>query len=278
SALVGSDPCQNRILSHAPGKLFIYDPPDGQPSPPYRFYPSVTSPDGLVTNQIGWRGPPIQVPRPPRTVRIVFLGASTIVDFHHLPYSYPELFGYWLNLWAQSKHLDVNFEVLNSGRESIVSTDIANILRTEVLPLRPDLVVYYEGGNQFRPDLLLEKVPDAPVARPGGAQPATAPEWLRRAARYSALMGRIQAAIGLAGPEGDGREWPKPDYKVAWRPGLDEQDPDLAYPNLPASLTPIQRELDKIRADLASVGKGELALSSFMWMVKDGLVLDPVRH
>ena len=52
----------------------------------------------------------------------------------------------------------------------------------------------------------------------------------------------------------------------------------LAYPNLPANLTNIQRELNKIRSELASVGKGELALSSFMWMVKDGLVLSDVRH
>ena len=39
----------------------------------------------------------------------------------------------------------------------------------------------------------------------------------------------------------------------------------------------IQRDLDRIRADLATTG-GELAISSFMWMVKDGLVLDPLRH
>jgi hypothetical protein len=277
SVFVGSDPCQHPFLRSAPGKLYVYDPADGQASPPYRFYPNVTSPDWLVTNQIGWRGKPIEVPRPPRTVRIVFLGASTTVDFHHFLYSYPEFFGYWLNLWAKAKHLDVNFEVLNSGRESIVSSDIANIMRTEVLPLRPDLVVYYEGGNQFHPERLLEQVPAAPLVHPAGTQ-VTAPEWLRNAAKYSALMGRIQAAIGLAGAAADGREWPKPDYKVVWPPGLDEQDPDLAYPELPASLTLIQHQLDKIRADLASVGNGELALSSFMWMVKDGLVLDPVHH
>jgi hypothetical protein len=276
SAFVG-DPCKHRFLRHAPGKLWIYDPPDGVPSPPYRFYPNVTLPDGLVTNQIGWRGAPIEVPRRPKTVRIVFVGASTTVDAHHLPFSYPEFFGHWLNMWAAAKHLDVHFEVLNSGRESIVSTDIANVVRSEALPLRPDLVVYYEGGNQFRPETIVEQVPTGKPVRPP-TQAVKSPEWLRTLARYSALMGRVQAAIGLAASDMDGREWPKPDYKVAWPAGLDEQDPDLAYPDLPANLTSIQREFDKIRSDLASVGKGELALSSFMWMVKDGMVLDPVRH
>ena len=39
----------------------------------------------------------------------------------------------------------------------------------------------------------------------------------------------------------------------------------------------IQRDLDRIRSDLAAVGS-DFAVSSFLWMVKDGLVLDPVRH
>ena len=59
SAFVG-DPCTHRLLHNAPGQLYVYDPADGQPSPPYRFYPDVTLPDRLVTNQIGWRGRPIR--------------------------------------------------------------------------------------------------------------------------------------------------------------------------------------------------------------------------
>jgi hypothetical protein len=277
SVFVG-DPCKHRFLRHSPGKLFVHDPADGAASPPYRFYPDVTLPDGLVTNQIGWRGRPVQVPRGPKTVRIVFLGASTTVDGHHLPFSYPEFFGHWLNQWAAAKHLDVRFEVLNSGRESVVSADIAAILRSEVLPLAPDLVVYYEGGNEFRPATIVEWVPTQPLARPPQTQAPKAPAWLRVASRYSALMGRIQAAIGLAGSDIDGREWPKPDYRISWPEGLDEQDPDLGHPLLPVNLPFILREFDRMRADLASAGNGELALSSFMWMVKDGLVLDPVRH
>jgi hypothetical protein len=93
----------------------VYDPADGQASPPYRFYPDVTLPDWLVTNQIGWRGRPVQVPRGNKTVRIVFVGASTTVDAHHVPFSYPEFFGHWLNQWATSKHLDVRFEVRIRG-------------------------------------------------------------------------------------------------------------------------------------------------------------------
>jgi hypothetical protein len=113
--------------------------------------------------------------------------------------------------------------------------------------------------------------------RPPGADGPVAPEWLRAASRWSALAGRLQAAIGLAASDMDGKEWPKPDYKVVWPSGLDEQDPDLNYPDLPISLNIIEHDLDQIRGDLSGIG-AEFALSSFAWMVKDGLVLDPVRH
>ncbi len=272
------DPCANNLLRNAPGQLYVYDPADGQPSPPFRFYPGVTSPDHLVTNQIGWRGPPIEVPRGAKTVRIVFAGSSTVVDAHWAPYSYPEFVGHWLNMWAASKHLDVHFEVLNSARESTVSTDIANIVHKEVLPLRPDLVVYYEGGNQFNMTSVVHDVPPGAAVRPATSAPSAAPGWLREAARYSALLGRVQSAVGMITSGSAGiAEWPKPDYTLTWPQGLDEQDPDLAFHDLPISLTVIQRDLDRIRSDLATVGS-DFALSSFAWMVKDGLVLDPARH
>ena len=276
SAFAG-DPCTHGLLRHAPGQLFVYDPADGVGAPRFRFLPDASLPDGLVTNQIGWRGAPIQDPRGDKSVRIVFVGSSTVVDAHYLPFSHSEFVGHWLNLWAASQGSDVRFEVLNAGRESIMSNDIAAVVHNEVLPLRPDLVVYYEGGNQFSPASIVEKVPTGTAVRSVQAQRSASPSWLRAAARHSALMARIQAAIGLVASDLDGREWPKPDYRVVWPAGLDEFDPDLSYPRLPVNLNAIQRDLDRIRTDLASAG-GELAISSFVWMVKDGMVLDPVRH
>src|SRR5262249_31714514 len=104
-----------------------------------------------------------------------------------------------------------------------------------------------------------------------------APGWLRAASRYSALLGRVQTAIGFAASDVDGREWPKPNFKLIWPPGLDEQDPDLAYPNLPISLNQIQRDLGRFRSVHDTIGR-EFAVSSFAWMVKDGMVLDPISH
>jgi hypothetical protein len=171
----------------------------------------------------------------------------------------------------------MHFEVLNAARESLISTDIAAVVHTEVLPLHPDLVVYYEGGNQFWPGSIVDRMPTGTAARPPSSGANVVPEWMRDAARYSALMGRVVAAIGDAGSDLNGREWPKPDYKVVWPTGLDEFDPQLDYPNLPVGLNTIERDLDSIRHDMESIG-GEFAVSSFMWMVKDGMVLKPIRH
>jgi hypothetical protein len=275
NAVFAADPCNHRFLHYGSPELFVYDPPDGGDRPPYRYLPDVTFPSGLVTNQVGWRGRPIEIPRGDKTVRLVFVGASVTVDSPYAPFSWPEFAGHWLNTWATSKGLDVRFEVLNAAREGVISSDIAAIVRTEILPVRPDLVVYYEGGNQFRPASIVDKVPKG--SPPELVQANTVRAWLQTAARYSALLARVEADVGAAKSDLSSGEWPKPDYKVVWPEGLDEADPDLSYSNLPVNLTIIQRDLDRIRGDLATVGS-ELALSSFMWLVKEGMVLDPIRH
>ena len=279
SVFVG-DPCQHSYLRDAPGHLFIYEPPDKNPRPPYRFLPNATTPIGLVTNAYGFRGPPVPFVRTPGTVRIAFVGASTTVSSHHLPYSYPEYVGHWLNLWSASKRLNLRFEILNVGREGMSSTDIATIVRTEVAPLRPDLVVYYEGSNQF--DLRTLAPNAAKLARPSAVVAASpAEKWLSDAAQHFSLVRRLLALFGLddlmRSAPADGSEWPKPSYDLVWPAGLDERDPDISRPDLPVNLGTILADLDNIRATTLAAG-GQLALASFVWLVKDGMVVDPVRH
>ena len=259
------DPCQHAYLRGAPGRLFVYDPPDGQPRPTFRFLPDATTPLGLVTNAFAWRGRPLPFTRAADTVRIVFVGASTTVEPHGYSFSGAEHVDHWLNRWAAERGLKVRFEVLNAARESVTSTDNAKIVRQEVAPMRPDLVFYYEGGNQLDLATMVKPLPTG-TPQPDG--------WLarglRRIAPYSALARRAETLTG-------GREWPKPDYELAWPKGLDEFDPDIARTDLPVNLNLIMRDLDSMRADLAAVG-ADLAIGSFHWLAKDGLQLDAVRH
>jgi len=245
--------------------LYVYDPPDGNPKPPFRYLPNATTPEGLVTNGLGWRGAPVQFRRSPKTIRIVFVGASTTAEIHGNPFSGPDYIENWLNRWATDRKLDVRFEVMNAARESIRSGDIAAIVNQEVVPVRPDLVYYYEGGNQLKLATVVKDVPKG-VPKPG----ATIERWLRDLVPYSALARRAASLMG-------GKEWPKPDYKIDWPKGLDESDPDLKRTDLPVNMSTIMGDLDAIRADLAKVDAG-LALGTFHWLAKEGLELNAVRH
>lgn len=264
SAFVG-DPCQHSYLRGAPGRLFIYDPPDGVKRPTFRFLPDATTPLGLVTNAFGWRGRPVAFRRAADTVRIVFVGASTTLELHGHPFSGAEHVDHWLNQWAAGRGLKVRFEVLNAARESMSSQDSAVIIRQEVAPLRPELVFYYEGGNQLDLGTMVKPLPGG-TPRPDG--------WLAQALRsmapYSALARRAEALTG-------GREWPKPDYELVWPGGLDEFDPDIARADLPVNLDLVMPQLEAMRSDLAAVGS-EFAIGTFHWLPRDGLVLDAVRH
>jgi hypothetical protein len=282
------DPCRHAYLCGAPGHLYLYDPPSGEARPPYRFLPNATTPIGLVTNDYGFRGPPVPFARQPRTVRIAFIGASTTVGNHYFPYSYPEFVGNWLNMWAASRKLDVRFEILNAGRESITSSDNVAIVRDEVLPLQPDLLVYYEGANQFDLHTLVPDVPDSagmaavagdhcPSQPVGGRTAEASAGWLASLESESALARRVQALLAARNPAEGGGEWPKKDYTLVWPKGVDERDPDITRSDLPVHVPTILHDLDAIRAAGNAAG-AELVLASFVWLVKDGMVLHPIRH
>jgi hypothetical protein len=275
NAAAAGEPCQNVLLRQAPHWIYLYHPADGDPYPLYRFVPDATTPMGLVTNSLGWRGPPAAYEKPARTIRIVFVGASTTVNSHYYPFSYPEFVGHWLNLWAADRKLDVRFESLNAGREGLTSTDIAAVIAKEVVPLAPDLVVYYEGANQFiLAGMLAGERGPAPAAPPSPSEGLLSGA-LRDATHRSALARRLQAAVGLVRHPG-GEELPKPHHQLKWPAGLSETDPDITRSDLPVNLSTIVGDLEKSRIVLEAAGS-ELAVSSFKWIVHDGLALDPVR-
>ena len=244
--------------------VYVFDPESATPFPTYRFLRRTHYPSGLRTNTFGWRGPDIALNKEPGRVRIAFVGASTTVEPHADPFSYPEYIGRWLAEWQHTRHLPVSFDVVNAGREGILSSSIAAVVRDELLPVHPDFVVYYEGINQFWPNSFTNRpiVRVLQAVRPGGA-------W----DRYSAIAVRLHHRLE---PQSSGAEPAKPSIAVAWPRDLDEFDPPLDDARLPVQLPEILRDLDRIRDDLRSID-GTLMLSSFTALVHDGLVLSPRR-
>src|SRR5262249_61684361 len=73
------------------------------------------------------------------------------------------------------------------------------------------------------------------------------------------------------------REAPKPPYVLDWPPVLEWATPDIGRPDLPLQLSTILADLDAIHRDAEADGT-QLVLSSFVWLVFDGLRLDPIRQ
>jgi len=261
------------FLRKFPGFIFVYDPPDGTDRPVYRFPRSTVTPTGLSTNQFGWRGPPLTLSKPPGMIRVAFVGASTTVNSHHFPFSYPELAGFWLNLWLQRQYPAITLEIINAGREGISSTDITAIVRDEVLPLEPDLVVYYEGANQLSAWSIIKSPPFWNVRRWSLKQLAWVEPYSVTARRLSSFIRLGPNVRSLSDPAA---EPSKLDYRIEWPSDVDENDPPLDHPLLPFNLSTILHDLQDVRSHLRKNG-GELVLSSFFWLVYNGMRLDPLR-
>jgi len=245
--------------------IYLFDPIDGSDLPTFRFLRRASYPSGLRTNAFGWRGPDVALTKPLNTIRIAFVGASTTVGFHAEPYSYPEIVGLWLERWAGARHPGLSFDAINAGREAVNSRSLQAIVRQELIPVDPDLVVYYEGANQFWPGDFVSTPLPLRSRVSGRAQ--------NLLATYSAVGRRLENLMLAAGP---GSEPFKPRMSVQWPRELDEDDPDLASPTLPIQLPRILGDLDTIRQAL-DAGAGRLVLTSFEWLVYPGMTLDPRR-
>lgn len=247
--------------------FYYFDSLDGSRYPTYRHLRHVSPPGWFVTNSFGWRGPDVSLNKPPATIRIAFVGASTTIDAFGVPFSHPELVANWLNWWAASKGLPTRFDVINAGRMGINSNSIAAIVEQELVPVEPDLVVYYEGANQFWPNQMVT-VDDMRTHEP----PKTT--YVKRTVLedYLDVVRRLLTVVDRVEGRG-GYEPRKPSSRVTWPDGVSEIEPDVASHKLPMDLPNIVACLDKIRTALASI-HAELVLSSFVVIVHPGMRLD----
>ncbi len=263
-----------QFLKQIKTPIRVFDPADHSQYPRYRLAPNDPHAEAwptstMSTNNLGYRGRDVSPAKPPRTCRIVFVGASTTIEHPSFPLTHPDYVGHYLNLWARARGLDVRFETINAAREGFQSTDLAAVVDQEVVPLSPDIVVYKEGANQFGEAKRLLTVSDTNV-KPIGADFLTTGVVGGAPANYrSDVRRRWDTAIAAFRPLD---EAPKPHYVVHWPAGLSEETPDVSRPDLPLDLPTIVRDTGHIRAALQTIG-ADLAVSSFVWMADDHLRL-----
>ncbi len=274
----GGDPVETkslRLFKRYPGFVYSFASPDGSTKPEYRIVPRGWDSEITYYNNFGFRGPDIAPRKPDRVIRVAFLGAS--VSANGWPYPFPEYAVNYLRLWAKAQHLNVDFDLINGARGGINSAASAKIMRYEVAPLRPDIVVYYEGGKDVdarHVQAIVRDVDGKPFTNrdPAELRGSMIPEYLPLE-QYSALARRVYELLyRRAGAVG---EPAKPPHRLAF--DLKQGDPDLGAKDLPFDLSRQVADLVDIANDAKSVG-AQFFVASFIALVHEGLRLDPDRH
>ena len=252
--------------------LKVFMPRDGEPFPRYRYLPNILTASGLRTNRYGFRGPELSLQKHSQVIRIAFLGASTTVANHGLPFSYPEHFGYWLNQWLHANNYPLQVEVINAGREAMNSQDIAAIFEEEVLPLAPDYVIYYEGANDILvgPELLDSDGRFAGYPRQE-LFPAT---WVQFSSLAKVINDFYRFRIAPVRTE-----WRRSNVKLMFPNGVDENAPDIDRRDLPGRLPIVLDRLRHISA-LSEKSGVRFLMSSFLWLngSEPEIVSDKTRY
>lgn len=103
--------------------------------------------DRLSTNSLGLRGPEPVVPKPPGTIRIAFLGAST--TFSAEASSEASTWPAQAVALLRERFPNRRFDYVNAGVPGIAQESMRALLRHRVAATDPDVIVIYEATNEL---------------------------------------------------------------------------------------------------------------------------------
>jgi hypothetical protein len=248
--------------------VYAFASPDASDQPPYRTVPRGWARGKDYYNNFGFRGPDIVPRKSERVVRVAFLGSS--VTAAGWPFSYPEYVVHYLRQWARANKLDVDFDLVNAARVGVSMGTMAQIMRYEVAPPHPDIVVLYDGG-EYLWGLSIVETADGATAFSKPSVSVSVDVQYRPFEQYSAFLSRLYQFFG----HGTGMETPKPAHTLNF--DLTQKNPDIDREDLPFDLHGQIADIRDAANTTRSVG-GEFFLTSYVGMVQDRLRLDPVRH
>lgn len=98
----------------------------------------------VTINSKGFRGRDFTEKKPPRTIRVVTLGASSTLGYFARD---DETYPVYLERLLNASLTDDTIEVINLGIPHLTVANIHALLINEALPLDPDVITFYEGNN-----------------------------------------------------------------------------------------------------------------------------------
>lgn len=114
----------------------------------YDMKPGYTIPGEVTINSHGYRGEEFALEKPPGTYRIVALGGSTT---YGISLNDDETYPYYLQRELRKRLGTDKIEVINAGLVSATTAESLARFLLKIVPLEPDMVIFYEGYNDLPP-------------------------------------------------------------------------------------------------------------------------------
>jgi len=200
-----------------------------------------------TSNSWGFRGPEFSVQKPPGLIRIVCLGASTTEGSQGDLETYPHFLQQELDRAIPGRKV----EVLNAGYHGQGIDDLLEILRLRVLPLKPDVILFYEVANNIGWREFLRGDLSCPT---GSCGPKVYSGLYALLSRHSAIFALAAQRFG----------WNEPAPVTPWHE-FDESSPK-----------PAAEQFRKVLREIVSeslAGGSRIVLSSFITLAHDGLTV-----
>jgi lysophospholipase L1-like esterase len=220
-------------------------------------------------NSLGFRGKEITVEKPPRTIRIACVGASTtycaeVPDAATWPAR--------LQVLLQEKHPDIRIEVLNVGVPGYTLVQSHKFFERRILPLQPDMVIYYEANNEFAHDTrrLAEET--------GLLAPAETnmPKWAKTLSRYSLLFNLGYKNLRIGAAKGDAKrgklERIPPELTTSFVDHLGKLHDELKLRDIPLILSCFLVKYRRDQDRATQIANADVSFYYMPWMTIDALL------
>src|SRR5687768_5220954 len=219
-------------------------------------------------NSLGFRGDEFTREKPANTIRIVCLGAST--TFNAEVSSNHATWPHRLQEKLQAAYPNVRIEVINAAVGGYVAADSLKNLRHRVLPLDPDLVIYYEANNE-----IVHDTGELAVRSGLADQPGRAP-WISGLGSYSLLFDLAYKNLAIAARSRDtdssNLDAIPPDLPNRFISVLDEMHMELARRDVPLVLSTFLVKYRRGQDRATQIANADVAFYYMPWMSIDGML------
>ncbi|HET9218281.1 MAG TPA: GDSL-type esterase/lipase family protein [Terriglobia bacterium] len=224
----------------------------------------------IKINSLGFRGEEISREKPPGTFRIVCLGAST--TFSSEVSSNQKTWTHQLQEKLRAAFPGRPIEVVNAAVGGYVAADNLKRLKHHVLPLDPDLVIYYEANNEIVKDTQALAIERGLLAPGGGRQPS----WVTSLSKVSLMFDLAYKNLAIIARSRDDStakidKIPKnlPERFIGT---LDEMRAMLAERKVPLVLSTFVVKYRRDQDRATQIANADVAFYYMPWMSIDGML------